>query len=350
MIRSKKMVIVFTAIMVLFAATGLWAGGQSESVARELPPGPEFDSETIPEDQGEVEPVDVVPEEPIKIAVLGLENNPFWVPVKQGTLDAADELADHNTQVDWIVPPGAKHTADVFGKAIETALVQDYDAIATIAGDSGIVPYINKAVEKGVPVATFNVETSTENKRLFFVGADLYKQGVRAGEVMADHLNGEGKVAVMTGLFSVEGHEQRRLGFLDSLEENATDIEVVGQVETKDQNDTAYNQTTDFLNANPDLSGLYVAAGGQIGAAQALKDAGKVDQVTMICYDYIPETMEMVKEGVISGTIGQNPYAQGHDPAIRLFNYLVDGEVPPAGKLLTYSKFVNQDNIDEVNY
>jgi ABC-type sugar transport system substrate-binding protein len=341
--------VVLLAVIALLSAQGVFAEGQAES-GRELPPGPEFDSETIPENQGEVEPVDQMPEEPMKIAVLGLENNPFWVPVKQGALDAKEELAEYNTQVDWIVPPGGKHTADVFGQAIENALVQEYDAIATIAGDSGLVPYINEAVDQGVPVATFNVETTKENDRLFFVGADLYKQGVRAGEVMAEELGGDGKVAVMTGFFSVEGHEARRQGFLDAIEENATDIEIVGQVETEDKNDVAYNQTMDFLNSNPDLDGLFIAAGGQVGGGRAVEDAGKAGEVVIVTYDYIPETMEMVKSGTITGTIGQHPYAQGHDPAIRLYNYLVGGEVPPAGKLLTYSKYVTKENIDEVEY
>jgi ribose transport system substrate-binding protein len=344
---SKKGMVVVIAIMVFLAAPLLWSEGKQEKEVKELPPRPEFDSETIPEDQGKVKPVDQKPEEPMKIAVLGLENNPFWVPVKQGTLDAAEELEPYNCKVEWIVPPGDKHTADVFGKAIESAIVQEYDAIATIAGDSGIVPYINKAVEQGIPVATFNVETTEPNKRLFFVGADLYKQGVRAGEVMADLLDGKGKIAIITGFFSVEGHEQRRQGFLDAMEEKAPNVEIVGQVESGDKNDVAYNQTQDFLTANPDLDGLFVAAGGNIGAAKALVDAGKDDQVTMICYDYIPEAMEYVERGVIAGTIGQHPYAQGHDPAIRLYNYLVGGEVPPAGRLLTYSHFVTQENIDK---
>lgn len=347
---STKAIIIMLSFMFVVSLGTLWSEGQAEEGGRELPPGPEFDSETVPEDQGAVEPVDQMPEEPLKIAVLGLENNPFWVPVKQGALDAAETLAEYNTEVDWIVPPGDKHTADVFGQAIENALVQEYDAIATVAGDSGLVPYINDAVSRGVPVATFNVETTTENERLFFVGADLYSQGVRAGEVMAEQLGGEGKVAVMTGFFSVEGHEQRRQGFLDALEENAPDIEIVGQVETLDQNDTAYNQTADFLNANPDLDGLFIAAGGQIGGGRAVEDAGRAGEVVIITYDYIPETMEMVESGTITGTIGQNPYAQGHDPAIRLYNYLVAGEVPPAGKLLTFSRFVTQENIDEINY
>jgi hypothetical protein len=57
--------------------------------------------------------------------------------------------------------------------------------------------------------------------------------------------------------------------------------------------------------------------------------------------------MLLVKDGVIYGTIGQDPFAQGHDPAIRLYNYLVGGVVPPYGRLLTRADVVTKDNITE---
>ena len=346
---SKRMkALVF--LLVLGAAC-LWGNGQKEaSVAKELPPSPPFESAITPDDEGVVQPLDVVPDEPLKIAVLALEIDPLWITVKEGTMKAAEELKAHNCTVDWIVPPGDAHTANVFGSAIESAMIQNYDGIATIAGDSGIVPFINKAVSAGIPVATFNVETTTENKRLFFVGADLYKQGEAAGQIMAELINGEGKVAVITGFFSVEGHEARRLGFLDTLSKEAPNAVVVDQVESLDKADTAYNQTMDFITAHPDLKGLFVAAGGQYGAAAALEDAGMDKQVKLVCYDFIDETMAYVKKGVIAGTIGQDPYAQGHDPAIRLFNYLAAGDVPPAGRLLTRSDFVTKDNMKQFGF
>ena len=57
--------------------------------------------------------------------------------------------------------------------------------------------------------------------------------------------------------------------------------------------------------------------------------------------------MEFVKKGVITGTIGQDPFAQGHDPAVRMFNYLVGGVAPTAGRLLTKSDFVTKANISQ---
>jgi ribose transport system substrate-binding protein len=147
--------------------------------------------------------VDKQPDQPMKIAVLGLENNPFWIPVKEGTLKAAEELAPYGVTVDWIVP-GDQHTAEVFGGAIEAAVAQEYDAIATIAGDAGVAPFMDKAVDAGIPVATFNSETATPNKRAFFVGADLYLQGETACQAMADAI-GAGQMP-SSGFFAVEAH------------------------------------------------------------------------------------------------------------------------------------------------
>ncbi len=339
----RKLIVVLS--LLAFVGMGVWAGGTTEA-KKALPAGPAFDSTVAPSDEGTVKPVAQKSPKPIKIAVLGLENNPFWIPVKEGTMKAAEELKPLNCTVDWI-NAGAQHTTDVFSKAIEGAMAQGYDAIATIAGDSGIVPYINRAVEAGIPVGTFNSETATANKRLFFVGADLYQQGLTAGKRMIEVLGGKGKVAVITGFFSVEAHELRRKGFEDVIVKEAPGITIVGRVENKDKADTAYSQAQDFMTANPDLNAIYVTAGGPFGAAKAVEDAGKAGVVKIVSYDFVDETMEFVQKGVITGTLGQDPFAQGHDPAIRLYNYLVGGVVPPAGRLLTKADFVTKDNISQ---
>lgn len=307
---------------------------------------PPFDSACNAADEGVVVPVDLMPDRPLKIAVLGLENNPFWIPVKEGAMKAAEELRPYNVTVDWIVP-GESHVANDFLGGVEAVIAQEYDALATIAGDAGLVPYIDRAVDAGIPVATFNSETAVPNKRLFFVGADLYKQGEAAGQAMADAIGGAGKVGVITGFFAVEAHELRRKGFEDFLAANYPDIEIVAQVENSDQGDIAFTQAQDMMTANPDLAGIYVTAGGPFGAAAAVEAAGKTGEVKVISFDFVDETMEFVKKGVISGTIGQGPFAQGHDPAIRLFNYLMTGEAPECGRLLTEAALVTQENIDQ---
>lgn len=330
-------------ILFFMVAVALVACGEKKTM-RELPQGPAFDSVAQLDDSGSVKPIDKKSDKPIKIAVLGMENNPFWFPVRDGALKAKEELAPLNCTVDWIVPAGEAHTSDVYGTAIESAISQKYDAIAVVAGDSGLVTYINRAVEAGIPVATFNVETTVENKRLFFVGADLYLQGKAAADIMIKLLNGKGKVAVITGFFSVEGHEARRLGFIETIKEKAPGITVAGETETLDKDDAGYAQAKDFMTANPDLSAFYVAAGGAVGVGRAVEETGQAGKIKIVAYDFVDELMELVEKGVVSGTIGQQPFAQGHDPAVRLYNYLVGGVVPKASRLFTKSDFVTKEN------
>ncbi len=303
---------------------------------------PAFASAATAPDEGTVKPVAQAPAKPLRIAVLGLENSQFWIPVKAGVARANREMAGRAT-VEWIVP-GDAHTADVFGRAIDAAVAKQYDAIATVAGDAGVAAYIDRAVQAGVPVATFNSETDTPNQRLFFVGADSYAQGKAAGALMCRAVGPRGKVGVITGYFAVEAHAARVKGFEDALKAGCPQARVVGRVENQDKADLAYQQAKDFMTAHADLSGLVATAGSPFGAARAVEEAGKAGKVHLVTFDAVDETMDYVEKGVIDATIGQNPDAQGHDPAVRLYNYLVAGQLPPAGRLATRADVITKAN------
>ena len=312
-----------------------------------MPKAPAYFSEGRAEDQGKVMPVKNVKNEKIKIAFLAMETNPWWTPVKEGVMEARDILKDFNTDVDWIVA-GDRHTADVFGIAVEAAIAQNYDGVACLAGDEGMIPFIQKAVKANVAVATYNSETNKESPRVFFVGADNYRQGRECGEKMAQLIGGKGKVAIITGFFAVEAHELRRKGFKDIIAEKYPDIKIVGEVENVDLADIAYTQAMDFMSSFPDLSGIYITASGQFGAANAVKNSGKKGSVKVVCHDFLPETVGLVREGVIQGLIDQSTKLQGRDVVIRLYNYIAGGIVPPFGKLLLDTPMATPENIDQI--
>jgi ABC-type sugar transport system substrate-binding protein len=121
-------------------------------------------------------------------------------------------------------------------------------------------------------------------------------------------------------------------------------VTVVGRVENQDKGDLAYQQARDFMTAHADLAGLVVTAGGPFGAARAVAEAGRAGRVRLVTFDAVDETMDYVEQGVIDATIGQNPDAQGHDPAVRLYNYLVTGEVPTHGRLVTRADVITRAN------
>ena len=99
----------------------------------------------------------------LRIAILGLDDTPFWAPVRNGALAARQELAARNASVEWIVPEGDRQdfSVAVRGPAVDALVCEGYDAIATVVYDLALVPYLNRAVDRGVVVATFNSEAST---------------------------------------------------------------------------------------------------------------------------------------------------------------------------------------------
>lgn len=100
----------------------------------------------------------------IRIAFLGRQGSEFWDSLKAGVDSATRKLRNYNAQVDWIIPKGS-HTnnsfnvsAEIYGAAINECIEKKYDAICTGIYDKNLVSYINNAVDKGIPVATYNSE------------------------------------------------------------------------------------------------------------------------------------------------------------------------------------------------
>ena len=68
-----------------------------------------------------------------------------------------------------------------------------------------------------------------------------------------------------------------------------------------------------MLTAHPDLRGIFAASEpGAIGAAQAIKAAGKSGEVKLVAFDAAEEQITALKEGSIQALIVQNPYNMGY--------------------------------------
>ncbi len=184
-----------------------------------------------------------------------------------------------------------------------------------------------------------NSVTDEACRRLFYVGPDGYLQGQTCGDLMGRTLGGRGQVIVLSGNLRNTGLEVRRRGFGSMLRERYPGIEIVEVLESTDQAEVPAS----LLRKYPRLAGIY-CTGPATGAALTLVNAGLAGRVTLICHDLTDEVMPYVSKGVISATVGQDPYAQGHDVAIHLFNHLAAGWQPQDPRLLTAMDLVTAEN------
>ena len=295
---------------------------------------------------GHVEAVDTVPEEQVRIVCLAYKNNPYWIGIENGGLAAKEYLSNFNTVVDYKIM-GADLKADTCIAAMETAIAEQYDGIVVSPFSDGTEVIIDKAVDVGIPVITFSGESSIPSKRISFSGTDTVKFAQTQAQATIDHLGGKGKVANITGFFSVAPHELCRKTYEEYLAENAPDIEFLGNWEGKDSADTTYNVAKDILTAYPDVDIIYCNAGGPYGAAKAIQDLGLTGEVGVVCNDWIEDNLKYVKTGEIVALVDQNPFGISFDAIVSMYNYIV-GEVQPPEFIPSENPVLTPDTYDEI--
>lgn len=191
----------------------------------------------------------------------------------------------------------------------------------------------------------FNTVTDEPCQRLFYVGADPYLEGRACGEALGESLHGHGQVIVIIGSFSQTAHHLRCKGFESLLREKYPGLKILETAEHQNDIEKCHHLTMGFLKQYPQLSGIYVAEGGcPAGAAKALVEAGASGRIKLVTHDLVDETMQYLAKGVVTATIGQDPYAQGHDPVIHLFNHITAEWNPPTPRLLTNMDIITRDN------
>ncbi len=198
----------------------------------------------------------------------------------------------------------------------------------------------------------FSTITETPCLRLCYVGADSFLEGEMCGEAMGQAIGGRGKVAVITSARAVS-LELRRKGFETHLREKYPQVQVLPPVNvnpgtSESLADCVQSESERMIREVPELAGFYVTRGGiPFACARAVERLNLGDRIRIIAHDLVDSTMQYLSRGLITGTLNQDPFAQGHDPVIHMYNHLATGWQPPAPRLLTHMDLVTTENYRE---
>ena len=88
---------------------------------------------------------------------------------------------------------------------MQNSITAQYDAITLFGLSDALQPVIDKAVDAGILVYTFNCEP-LHSKREAYWGQDGFAGGQKCGQLLMDAMGGEGEYAIITGSFNVSGH------------------------------------------------------------------------------------------------------------------------------------------------
>jgi ABC-type sugar transport system substrate-binding protein len=165
---------------------------------------------------------------------------------------------------------------------------------------------------------------------------------------MGEMLEGKGQVAIFTQKKGHESLELRRKGFQMVLEQHYPQIQVVDYYEIGLDEELAYQHTKELIRQYSGLKGIYVnCATGIAGAAKAVKELNLKGKIILISHDTVESTMEYVQEGIVAGTLYQDPFAQGYDTVVHLYNMIAAHQPPPQARMIIKNEMITPQNIQQ---
>lgn len=265
------------------------------------------------EETGEAQGVDLSGKEFYMVAFNS--GYPYWKQVYRGFEDAGKQYG-----VKTVLGGSTKYDLNESLTAFEQVVAMKPAGIAVTAMDAeAYAPIIDKAIEAGIPVVTFDID-SPKSKRISYIGTQNYDAGANAARYIGEQLGGSGKVAAITNK-SQTNIVERIQGFEETLAAEYPDIEVVQIVDSGDDETAAANNASSLLTSHKDID--YILATTVIassGAQQAVAEAGLAEQTKVVAFDIDTVTLDAIGAGTVEATISQAPWVQGYWSMVYLYH------------------------------
>src|SRR5665213_782754 len=215
--------------------------------------------------------------------------------------------------------------ADVQISLMDTVINDGVNVIFVQPVDSvGIAPSIKKAARAGIPVITLNIDSTAEHAA--HVEMNHYYGAIEIAKAMGKMLGGKGNVAILNAPPGIIIRDQRTNGFVDGMQKNYPDIQIVADQVADWDRKKAQDVLTTILTANPDLNGVYgVNDSMALGAMDVAKSKGL--KLVIFGNDGEKDALEAIEAGDLAGTQYTDVFQQGRFAAAAA-TVLATGGVP----------------------
>jgi ABC-type sugar transport system substrate-binding protein len=290
------------------------------------------------------------------------KGNAYFVSCAKGAQKAADELGDTlifdgPTQTD----PGKQN------EIVENWINSGVDVIAVAAENKdGLSTALRKAQAKGIKVISFDADVLPDARTFFVNQATPQGIGYKLMDEAARLTGNSGEFAIITASLTAANQNEWKKYIDEDLAKNYPNMKLVDFRPCDDDKSKAQAEATTLMSAHPNLKLIMaICTPGVPGAAEAVKQAGKIGQVKVIGLGLPNENKDYVHSGVTDSVILWNTEDLGY-LTIQAADALAKGKLKAGDKSFTVGSktytidgdnillgepFVfNKDNIDRFNF
>ena len=272
-------------------------------------------------------------EKQITIAfVMGAESDPFFQAMKLG---AEEEAAAQGVKLIWQGDPSHYDVATQV-PIVDTVIAQKPDGLVLIPTDpDGLQASSDKAVAAGIAVANVDTHVTDLSKVVTFITGDNGDGGAKAADAIATKIGyTDGQTyEVVVGLTSATAttNVARLEGFKAAVASKYPGIVIKDVAYSASNPQTAASNVNNWLTKYPNLKGIFAIDGTNAsGAAAALQAKNLTGKIALVGYDAYPANVDLIKQGVFTALIAQDPAAEARLAIKTLVDYIKNKKSPAA--------------------
>ncbi len=275
----KKLVLLFTFMLILSASL---LGCAPKAPAETPAPG-----------------TDAPAEEMMKVGlVVSTLNNPFFVDLKDGAQEKADEMGYELIVLDSQDDPAKEiaNVEDLVTKEVDIILINPTDSDAVAAA-------IMAANDASIPVITLD-RAANGGEVAAHIASDNIAGGKMAGEYIVEKLGGAGKVVELEGIPGTSAARDRGQGFNDAIA--GSGIEVVAKQAADFDRTKGLSVMENILQAQSEVNAVFAHNDEMaLGALEAVKASGR--EIMIVGFDATDDAVKAVEDGTLAATVAQQP-------------------------------------------
>ncbi|MDX2027362.1 MAG: substrate-binding domain-containing protein [Alphaproteobacteria bacterium] len=247
--------------------------------------------------------------------ILKSRGNPYWTAVVDGIQETAKA---HNVQA-IIHQLENDRAAEEQLNTCMSVIERKPKLLALSAVTPAVgLQCLKKAAADGIAVADMDANISVADAKAegiflaYSVGSDNFLIGEKAAQYVKEITSSAKlKVFVLEGAAGSIPGQKRADGFRAMLKKLIPAVNITSLSAEWDRL-KALNATTDLLQRMPDVGVIYAANDMMaLGAAEAVRSVGKMEQIKVIGVDGIADARKAVQEGRLTASVAQLPYLIG---------------------------------------
>ena len=199
----------------------------------------------------------------------------------------------------------AEYDSELSVHILENVIKRHPAGIMVCAPDDLFIPYINDAVEKGIPTITVDCDIPG-SKRLATVSSNWKEIGRIMATEAVKAINYRGKVALLDMRSMSSPNMKDAFNAFSAIATQHKEVQLLGEFDDHGNAAWAKQITNELLDEHPDIAALLgFDSKSAIGICQVLKERNLKGKVKVFSVDMTTNHIALLREGYINLLIGQ---------------------------------------------